>query len=174
MRVHVLVRNGVKERTNIYCVPGVGDVGGAVPDNVFSMDQKEEFLSGLDFLTLAMPLTKDTEGIIGERELRALQPPAYILNPARGPLVQEQALVRALREGWIAGAALDTHYHYPMPTDHPLWRLPNVIMTPHISGSNGSPFFLKRVWDILVRNVRRLQQGQPLLNELTAAQLSGS
>ena len=110
---------------------------------------------------------------MGEAELRALRPTAYVLNPARGPLIQEQALLKALREGWIAGAALDTHYHYPMPPDHPLWAMPNVIMTPHISGSGGSPFFLQRIWDIFVQNVERFQKGEPLLNELTASQLRG-
>lgn len=173
MRVHVFVRNGVRERADIYRIPGTGDPDGKLPDRVFGLGQKDAFLGGLDFLILAMPLTKATEGIIGEAELRALRPTAYVLNPARGPLIQEAALLRALREGWIAGAALDTHYHYPMPANHPLWRLPNVIMTPHISGSSGSPFFLQRVWDIFVQNVERLQQGQPLWNELTPAQLTG-
>ena len=174
MHVHVLARNGVKERDNIYRVPGTGDPEGKLPDRVFAMAEKPEFLAGLDFLVLAMPLTKATEGIVGESDLRALRPTAYVLNPARGPLIQEQALVRALRDGWIAGAALDTHYHYPMPPEHPLWHLPNVIMTPHISGSSGSPFFLARVWDIFVQNVERLQRGQALLNELTPAQLAGA
>lgn len=171
MRVHVLVRNGVKERTNVYRVPGTGDPDGTLPDRVFRPDQKPEFLGGLDFLILAMPLTKANEGIVGETELRALRPAACVLNPARGPLIREQALLRALREGWITGAALDTHYRYPMPPDHPLWQLPNVLMTPHISGSSGSPFFLQRVWDILVQNVARLREGQPLLNELPATEL---
>jgi phosphoglycerate dehydrogenase-like enzyme len=174
MRVHVLARGGVKSRAEVYRVPGTGDPDGSLPDRVFTVTQKDEFLGGLDFLVLAMPLTDASRGIIGEPELRALRPTAYVLNPARGPLIQEQALLQALREGWIAGAALDTHYHYPMPPDHPLWRLPNVIMTPHISGSSGSPFFLQRVWDIVVQNVERLQQGRPLLNELTPEQLNGA
>ncbi|MFT4692242.1 MAG: phosphoglycerate dehydrogenase-like enzyme [Limisphaerales bacterium] len=173
MAVHVLTRNGVSARQNTYCVPGTGDPDGVLPDRVFSMDEKNTFLSGLDFLVLAMPLTAATEGVVSEPELRALRPTAYILNPARGPLIQEQALLQALREGLIAGAALDTHYHYPMPPDHPLWRMPNVIMTPHISGSSGSPTFLERVWDILVQNVGRLQNDEPLLNELTPQQLLG-
>jgi phosphoglycerate dehydrogenase-like enzyme len=96
-----------------------------------------------------------------------------VLNPSRGPLIQEAALLRALREGWIAGAALDTHYAYPLPSDHTLWRLPNVIMTPHISGSAESPHFLTRIWDIFLQNVERYRSGKPLLNELTAAQLRG-
>jgi phosphoglycerate dehydrogenase-like enzyme len=78
-----------------------------------------------------------------------------------------------LRENWIAGAALDTHYHYPMPPDHPLWRFPNVILTPHIAGSSLSPRFTRRLWDIFTLNLDRFARGEPLLNELTPAQLAG-
>ncbi len=171
MQVHVLTRAGVNARHLIYRVPGTGDPEGQLPDRAFSREQTGEFLAGLDFLVLALPLTRANEGIVGEAELRALPPTAYVLNPARGPLIQEPALLRALGEGWIAGAALDTHYHYPMPPDHPLWAMPNVIMTPHISGSSGSPFFLQRVWEIFVDNVARWGQGEPLLNELPPAEL---
>ena len=170
----MLTRSGVKERADVYRVPGTGDPDGTLPDRIYRPEQTAEFLGGLDFLILAMPLTKANEGIVGETELRALRPTAYVLNPARGPLIREEALLRALREGWIAGAALDTHYHYPMPPEHPLWRMPNVIMTPHISGSSGSPFFLRRVWDIFVQNVERLLKEETLLNELTPAQLAGN
>ncbi|NUQ64264.1 MAG: D-2-hydroxyacid dehydrogenase [Pirellulales bacterium] len=171
MTVHVLSRSGVGPRENTYCVPGAGDPEGSLPDRVFLVGQEPDFLAGLDFLILAMPLTPSTTGLIGERELRALPTTAFVLNPARGPLIQEAALLKALREGWIAGAALDTHYYYPMPADHPLWRFPNVIMTPHISGSDQSPRFLERVWDIFLQNVDRYLAGEPLLNELTPAEL---
>jgi phosphoglycerate dehydrogenase-like enzyme len=174
MRVHVLSRNGVGKVENVYCVPGTGDPDGVLPHRVFLKGQELEFLSSLDFLILAMPLTPASEGIVGERELRALPSSAFVLNPSRGPLIQEGALLQALREGWIAGAAIDTHYQYPLPPEHPLWRFPNVILTPHISGSGLSPHFLDRCWDIFTQNVRRLLAGQPLLNELTAAQLSGA
>ena len=173
MRVHVLSRKGVQPVVDIYCVPGTSDPGGKLPDRVFLAGQEIEFLSGLDFLVLAMPITPATKGIVGERELRALPKTAHLLNPARGPLVEEQALIRALQEGWIAGAALDTHYHYPMPPDHPLWRMPNVIFTPHISGSSLSPHFITRTWDILLANMERDRAGRPLLNELTRDQLEG-
>jgi len=128
-------------------------------------------------MNVLIDMRVDDEGLRKLRampELRAMRPTAYLLNPARGPLVQEHALLRALSEGWIAGAALDTHFQYPMPPEHPLWRLPNVIMTPHISGSSGSPFFLQRVWDIFVQNVERLRQNKPLLNLLTPKQLNGA
>lgn len=173
LTIHTLTRSGVKPRIDTYRVPGTGDPTGGLPDRVFTLDQKEEFLGGLDFLVMALPLTKNSAGIVGAAELQMLPSTAFILNPARGPLIQEAPLLQALREGWIAGAALDTHYYYPMPANHPLWELPNVIMTPHISGSSGGSYFLPRIWDLFSQNVNRWQEGRPLLNELTPEQLSG-
>ncbi len=173
MRVHVMTRSGIGPRHEVYAVPGTGDPEGTLPDRVFRAGEEQAFLSELDFLVVGLPLSKVTEGLIGERELRALPPRAFVLNPARGPIIQQEALLRALREKWIAGAALDTHYQYPMPPEHPLWKFPNVIFTPHISGSSLSPKFKERLWDIFALNVERIIAGQPLLNELSAAQLSG-
>jgi phosphoglycerate dehydrogenase-like enzyme len=174
LRVHVLSRKGIGPVANVYAVPGTGDPDGVLPDRVFLAGEEHAFLSELDFLILAMPLTPTTEGIIGERELQALPRSAFLLNPSRGPLIQEEALLRALEEGWIAGAAIDTHYQYPLPPEHPLWRFPNVILTPHISGSAHSPHFLDRTWNIFVENIERLVEGRSLLNELSPAQLSGA
>ena len=154
-------------------VPGKRDEAGVLPDRVFLTGNELEFLHDLDFLILAMPLTSNTEGIVGERELAALPRSAFLLNPARGPVVQEKTLLRALTEHWIAGAALDTHYQYPMPAEHPLWNQPNVIFTPHISGSSLNPMFQTRLWDIFSQNVQRYLRGEKLLNELTAEQLRG-
>jgi phosphoglycerate dehydrogenase-like enzyme len=173
MRVHALSRKGVTARENIYCLPGTGDPDGRYPHRVFLYHERFDFLQGLDFLIIAMPLTDSTRGLIGAAELAALPRHAFILNPARGPIIQEEALLAALREGQIAGAALDTHYYYPMPPDHPLWRLPNVIMTPHISGSSLNDRFNGRIWAIFVENVRRYLVGEPLLNELTIPELNG-
>ncbi|GAB3328095.1 D-2-hydroxyacid dehydrogenase [Larkinella ripae] len=174
MTVHVLVRQPIPKRDSTYCVPGTGDREGTLPDRVFYSSEKEAFLRGLDFLVMALPQTATTTGLMGETELRMLKPTAFLLNPARGPLIQEPALIRALQEGWLAGAALDTHYHYPMPPDHPLWKFPNVILTPHISGSSLSPRFLERVSSIFLQNVERFQRGETLLNELTPSQLAGN
>jgi phosphoglycerate dehydrogenase-like enzyme len=173
LRVHAFARNGVGPARDVYAVPGTGDPEGVLPDRVFRAGEEIAFLKGLDFLVLGLPLTKATEGLIGERELQALPRTAFVLNPARGPIIREEALLRALREGWIAGAALDTHYKYPMPPEHPLWRFPNVIFTPHISGSSLSPNFKARLWEIFSLNIDRFVRGEPLLNELTPQQLAG-
>jgi len=174
LRVHVLTRRGTGPRGNVYSVAGTGDPEGTLPDRVYKAGEETAFLAELDFLIVALPLTKATEGLIGERELQALPRTAHVLNPARGPIIQEAALLRALNEKWIAGAALDTHYKYPMPPEHPLWKFPNVIFTPHISGSSLSPRFKDRLWEIFAQNLARYSRGQPLLNELTPAQLAGA
>ncbi|MDF2670864.1 MAG: D-2-hydroxyacid dehydrogenase [Paenibacillus sp.] len=175
MKVHVMDRF-VYNRSNgplLYTIPGIGDPDGLLPDKVFQPGQEEAFLGELDYLILTLPLTESSRGIIGERELRMLPDHAFVLNPARGPLIQEQALLQALDEGWIAGAALDTHYYYPMPAGHPLWNYPNVIMTPHISGSPMGPHFRERLWEMFIANVERYVGGEPLFNELNAEQLRG-
>lgn len=174
MKVHVLNRTIPGERVNTYGTLGTGDVNATLPDKVFLMNEKRDFLSGIDFLIMAIPQTSSTINIIGEEELKMLRPHVFLLNPARGPLINEEALVKALKEGWIAGAALDTHYYYPMPKDHPFWNMQNVILTPHISGSSGSNRFLERVWDILIENVKRIKNKDPLLNLLTPQQLKGN
>lgn len=172
MTVHAYARRGIPPRGETYTAPGTGDPDGKLPDRVFTKGQEEEFLRGVDFLILAMPLTPENRGLIDEAELRCLKPTAFLLNPARGPLIQESALLKALREAWFAGAALDTHYYYPMPADHPLWRFPNVILTPHISGSDLGPNFATRMSEILLHNVESYLAGRPLWNELTSAELS--
>jgi len=172
LRVHAMTRDGVTPRNNVYCVPGHGDPEGRLPDQTFVSGEEREFLSNLDFLILALPLTTETEALIDDAFLQMLPPQAYVLNPARGPLIREESLLRSLRENWIAGAALDTHYYYPLPPEHPLWHFPNVIITPHISGSTLSPNFKTRLWDIIVENGRRYLAGQPLMNRLSERQLA--
>lgn len=167
MTIYVMTRSGVKPRRDAYTFPGTGDPDGVLPDRVFTRGQEREFLAELDFLILALPHTKSSDGLIGEAELQALPRTAYLLNPARGPIVQEQALLRALREGWIAGAALDTHFAYPLPAEHPLWAMPNVILTPHVSGSDRTRDHPDRVAELFANNVERFLAGRPLLNEVT-------
>lgn len=175
MHIHAYGR----ERTdftgrNYYRVAGTGDPACALPEAFFTPGQEPAFMAGLDFLVVAMPLTHKNEGIIDEALLRMLPKGAFLLNYARGPLIQQEALLAVLRDGHLGGAALDTHYQYPLPADHPLWRFPNVILTPHISGSTDGTSFLERIYDIFSQNVARYLAGQPLLNELSAFQLAGN
>lgn len=172
LNVWTMTRDGsVKARPLTYCVDGTGDPDGVLPDRVFDPSQMSEFLGGLDYLLVTMPLTAATKGLIGERELRMLPPHAVLINPARAQIIDEDVFIRCLTEKWIRGISLDVHYAYPLPPEHPLWELPNLIMTPHISGSAMSQHFLQRIYDIVAQNCERYVGGQPLLNELTESQL---
>ena len=174
LEVWALTRDGsVKSRDNTYRVEGTGDPDGLIPHRTFRMADKAEFLAGLDYLILAMPITPATTGIVTEADLKQLKPSAVLLNPARAKLIDEAVLVRCLQKNWIRGASLDVHYAYPLPPEHPLWHMPNVILTPHISGSGQSPHFQERIFDIFSQNLARSLSGQPLLNELTSAQMEG-
>ena len=166
MTVHVLTRSGVRPRS-YWCPDGTGDPEGKLPDRAFAPDQRKEFLAGLDFLILALPHTRESDAMIGVEELEALPSRAVLLNPSRGRIVQEVALLEALRSHSIAGAALDTHFRNPLPADHPLWRFPNVILTPHVSGSEKSDRHIPRIAALFAENVARYREGRPLLNELT-------
>ncbi len=93
----------------------------------------DELLAEADFLSLHAALTPQNRGLIGEAQLRKMKPTAYIINTARGALIDEAALVKALHENWIAGAALDAFLVEPLPADHPLRKAPNVLLTPHLA-----------------------------------------
>lgn len=174
LNVWALTRGGVADRTDrTFCLEGTGDPKGLLPDRVFGPDQIKEFMGGLDYLIVTIPLTPATRGIIGEKELRMLRPDAVLINCARGPIIEEQAYIRCLREGWIRGSSLDVHYAYPLPPEHPLWRMPNLVMTPHISGGSGGAHFLPRTYRLFGQNLARYCAGRPLLNELSQAQLEG-
>jgi len=115
-----------------------------------------------DFVVLTVPLTHETQGMIGERELRAMKPTAYLVNIGRGGTVQERALIRALQEGWIAGAGLDVFETEPLPEDSPLWDMDNVIITAHYAGA--TPHYNERAMAIFLDNLRRYRAGEPLRN----------
>ena len=173
--VWVMTRDGkIKNRQSVYRVEGTGDPEGRLPDRVFEPAEREEFLGGLDYLILGMALTPATLGLIGEQELRMLKPSAVLINPTRATIIEEQAFIRCLQEKWIRGASLDVHYAYPLPPDHPLWKMPNLILTPHISGSALSQNFLPRAYHIFTQNLERFCAGKPLLNGLTTKQLQGA
>jgi phosphoglycerate dehydrogenase-like enzyme len=131
-------------------------------DEILPASELPRVLAESDYVVLSMPLTPETRGMIGEKELRSMKPTAALVNIARGPVVDEQALIRALNEGWIAGAALDVFDQEPLPADSPLWDMENVIVSPHISG--GTEIYNFRAVDIFCDNLRRHLAGEPLLN----------
>jgi phosphoglycerate dehydrogenase-like enzyme len=167
MEVWAMNRGGVGPRPLKYVPVGSGDVEGLLPHCSFDLDDMGKFLPSLDYLVVTAALNPATTGFLGERELGLLPPSAVIVNPARAHLIDEAALVGALREERIAGIALDAHYREPLPPDDPFWRLPNAVLTPHISGSSESPQYLRRVWDLFASNLERYLSGDALLNEVS-------
>jgi glyoxylate/hydroxypyruvate reductase A len=115
---------------------GVSRSGRRVPavDRVYPPAGLRRALAEADFVVLTVPLTEETRGLIGARELAGMRPSAWLLNVARGEVVDEPALLDALARRTIAGAVLDVVSPEPLPADHPLWSAPNVVITPHISG----------------------------------------
>ena len=135
-------------------IPGV--------DRVLPPDGLPQVLRESDAIVVALPLTPQTRGLIGERELQMMKPTAWFINVGRGPIVHEAALIQALRAGQIAGAALDVFEHEPLRSDSPLYDLENVILTPHVSGA--SPRYMDRAVPLFCENLARYLRGAPLRN----------
>ena len=131
-------------------------------DRMLGPDGLFDLLESSDWVVLASALTPETRGLIGEPELKAMKDTACLINIARGQIVQEEILVRALREGWIAGAGLDVFAQEPLPSDSPLWDMPNVVITSHRSGS--TPHYNDRLVEIFIENLRRYRAGEPMIN----------
>ncbi|HEV2296534.1 MAG TPA: D-2-hydroxyacid dehydrogenase [Tepidisphaeraceae bacterium] len=131
-------------------------------DEIHSPDWLGEMLKSTDVLVIAAPHTPRSQGMIGEAQFALMKPSAVLINVSRGKLVKTDALLAALKEKRLAGAGLDVTDPEPLPPDHALWELPNVIVTPHIAGQ--SQFTEQRVQDVLMENVRRYVNALPLIN----------
>jgi phosphoglycerate dehydrogenase-like enzyme len=139
----------------------------AVADEAVPPSDLGFLLGESDFVVIAAPLTAETSGLIGAEQLRAMKPSAHLINIARGGLLDEPALIEALKQGTIAGAGLDVFTREPLPPDSELWALDNVILTPHISG--GTEIYNKRATDIFCSNLERFLSGQELFNVVDPA-----
>jgi phosphoglycerate dehydrogenase-like enzyme len=126
-------------------------------DRVVHRDELESTVGDLDFLVLLTPHTQKTHGIVGAKVLAAMKRSAYLVNLARGGIVDEEALVRALREKRLAGAALDVFAHEPLPEDHPFWSMDNVIVTPHLGGFHDQ--YAEEALPTVVDNFRKFLAG---------------
>ena len=128
-------------------------------------DTLDMLIDQADVIMLATQLTDDTYHMFSEREFKRMRNSAFIINMARGPVIDEQALIRALENGDIAGAGLDVFTKEPLPADAPIWDAPNVIITPHMTPA--LPDRTQRSIDMIVENIGRYRAGQPLMNALT-------
>ncbi|KAH9873662.1 hypothetical protein IAQ61_004287 [Plenodomus lingam] len=157
---------------NGYIVPGTGDPKGELPSEWYSGTTREdvhEFLKQeIDLLVIAVPLTEKTRHVLSTPEFELLHKSnprgTYVANIARGPIIDQKALVDALEKGLIKGAALDVTDPEPLPADDPLWTAPNVLITPHISGS--SDVYADRGFQLLIEQIKRKRSGKKLINEV--------
>ncbi|MBD2168947.1 D-2-hydroxyacid dehydrogenase [Calothrix membranacea FACHB-236] len=131
-------------------------------DKIVGQNEWHALLPEIDYLVVATPLTPETKALIDEKVLRSLPSHGYLINVGRGAVVDESALTKALTEGWIGGAALDTVSIEPLPPESPLWSLPNLLITPHTSAI--SPALKERIAALFLDNLQRFRNGQPLRN----------
>jgi phosphoglycerate dehydrogenase-like enzyme len=131
---------------------------GQVPDQLLPLTRLDDLLAQSDALVICAALTPQTTGMIDANALAHMKHGSYLVNIARGKIVEEAALVQALRDGRLAGAGLDVTEDEPLPSDHPLWELPNVIITPHISGKTSH--YVERTVNVLLANLDRLRRGE--------------
>lgn len=156
-------------RDDGYSTHGLGDPEGTIPAKWFYGTTKEavnEFLSqDLDILVISMPLTKSSYRLIGPEQFAILSKRrTFVSNIARGPIVDTDALIEALEKGQIKGAALDVTDPEPLPEGHPLWKAPNLLITPHVSWHSSTHW--DRVFDVLAENLENLASHKPLVNRL--------
>jgi D-2-hydroxyacid dehydrogenase (NADP+) len=145
---------GLKRRPTAERLPFVAELYG--PDELLG------FLSHSDYLVNLLPLTAETRGLLGQRELAALPRGAFVVNLGRGATIDTAALVAALRSEHLAGAGLDVTEPEPLPPEHPLWTLPNVILSPHYSGAQ--PGYFRVLGELFIDNLERYVRGEPLSN----------
>ena len=162
MRVLALKRDPSQRVDTGYALPGTGDPTGVLPEAWLSPSELPALLQRSDVVVMCAPLTRETRGMIGARELAAMKPSAYFINVGRGPTVDESALAAAVGEGRIAGAAVDVFAQEPPPANHPLYRVDNVIVSPHVSGFLAS--YDDRCAELFAENLRRFVGGEPLVN----------
>ena len=141
------------------------------PDWLGGFDQLDHLLAHADYVLIACPLNDETRGLIGRAQLARMKRGAVLINVARGPIVDQDVLYEALRDGVVGGAILDTWYRYPsaaepevMPADHPFHELANVVMTPHLSGWTEG--LMPRRFAVIIDNLERLAAGRPLRHQV--------
>jgi phosphoglycerate dehydrogenase-like enzyme len=162
MQVLALKRHVEQVADDGWHLPDVGDAAGEYVARFYAPDQLHAMLAECDYVVMAAPLTPETRGLLGAAEFRAMKHEAVLINVARGGVINEAALIDALRDRVIGAAALDVFEQEPLPAESPLWHLPNVILSPHVSGF--TPHYDERAMMLFAENLRRYVAGEPLLN----------
>jgi len=130
-------------------------------DELFTVDQLDAALAGADIVALCLPGTDDTKQMFTREQLTKIKTGAYLLNIGRGSAIDQDALIDLLKSGHLAGAGLDVTTPEPLPADSPLWTLPNVIITPHISGGASPEFTFDLIVDKFIEYLRDYAAGKP-------------
>lgn len=147
-----------------YIPEGMGDPEGDYLQRLYPAEALKSMLKECDFVVVCVPLTKGTQGLIGDEQLAAMKPTAFLVDVSRGGVTNHADLLTALEEGQIAGAALDVYPEEPLPEENPLWKLPNVILTPHIAGASRE--YNKRAAALFAENLKRYLAGKQPLNPI--------
>ena len=134
----------------------------AFVDELYGVDNLDKVLMQSDYLVIVVPLTHKTRGMIGAEELRKMKPTACLISMGRGPVIDEAALIEALRNGVIAEAGLDVFEKEPLPPDSELWNMENVIISPHLGGA--APETRAMAFEMFFENLKRFVAGKPLMN----------
>jgi phosphoglycerate dehydrogenase-like enzyme len=166
MEVMALKRDPEAHADPRFGFPGVGDPEGRVPSRWFGPDGRTEIVALSDFIVVTLPLTQETRNFLGAREFAAAKPSACLVNVGRGEVINQDALIDALNNKRLAAAALDVMVPEPLPPEHPLWNLEQVILTPHCSGP--SVRYQEDCCRVFAENLRRFANGQQLLNVVDA------
>jgi phosphoglycerate dehydrogenase-like enzyme len=164
MTVLATKRNARDTTDGGFTIPGSGDPKGEMADRIYPGEATRSMVAECDYVVITLPLTTKTHHLVNEVMLREMKPNCVLINVGRGPIVDEDDLVRALKKGWIAGAGLDVFEAEPLPAESPLWSMNNVIISPHVSGF--TPHYDDRVTDLFAENLRRYLAGDPLLNQV--------
>jgi phosphoglycerate dehydrogenase-like enzyme len=145
-----------------YVLEGTGDPAGELFDRLYPMQASAYMVKDCDFVVVTLPLTETTRNSVNADVINAMKPSAFLINVGRGGIVDEAALLVALQEGHIAGAAFDVFAEEPLPAENPLWKAPNMLITPHISG--GTALYDEKAVQVFEENLRRYLEKRPLLN----------
>jgi phosphoglycerate dehydrogenase-like enzyme len=162
MEVLALKRNPHDHADPGWCASGVGDPQGLIPKRWFGPEERLELVQASDFIIVTLPLTADTRHFLGAREFASARPRAYVVNVGRGEVIDQNAMIEALRSGKLGGAGLDVTTPEPLDSQSPLWDIENVLLTPHISGAKQG--YNDEACEVFVENMRRFVAGRPMLN----------